>query len=210
MGRILVKTYGSLEKHETQEIKVDKFPLVIFTDSHTNTNNIDRLINKYPKCQLISLGDITYFPSKLEPFNKYSIEYFINHKIPTIFGNHDYFIASEFINDADWFLEHYHVSFLKSLPLGFKLVLPNNKHYLCYHCSPYDIWGHIDKGLTKENFLKLFPIEDNTLGVIIGHHHYHFTVDFPGLSCKLEGVGRLSKVGEYALLTENGIEKKML
>jgi len=125
---MIIKTYSAIDER-IGKIKIDKFPVVIFSDSHTNIVNIRRLQKLYPNSQLICLGDITFFPSTEGVWNKKSIDFFINHKIPCLVGNHDHFIAHEFLNEADWELEQYHVSFLRKLPLGFKLVLPDGSYY---------------------------------------------------------------------------------
>src|ERR1041384_2475697 len=118
-----------------QEIKVTKFPVILFSDSHTNTRNVDKLKELYPGKPLISLGDLTFlFAKPGEKWNSKSIQYFIDNKIPCLLGNHEQYVLHEsrFVHDIT--TEQF--KFLKSLPIGIKLVLPNNKHYLLFHHLP--------------------------------------------------------------------------
>lgn len=212
-----------------QEIKVINFPAIIFSDSHCNLKNLKELKRSYPTNQFICLGDITYlFSKKGEIFNQYSIEYFIDNKIPTLTGNHEshilgcstgdsfrpikifgQFDEGMLSEDLDIYdLTQQHIDYLKTLPIGFKLILPDNSNYLCFHNTPNDLWGYNDD-MDKNKFLNTYPIDKNTTEVIIGHHHKNFKVDFLNVISKLRGIGAL-RDGFYALLTENGIEIKKL
>ncbi len=102
-------------------------------------------------------------------------------------------------------------TYLKNLPRGFKLVLPDYTNYLCYHHRPTDIWGFPDRQPTQKEFLELYPqVNNQTNAVLKGHEHKNFVVDYPEIDTKLIGIGRLSVDGDYALLTENGIEYKKI
>ena len=50
---------------------------------------------------------------------------------------------------------------------------------------------------------------DDYDGIIIGHAHVSFIKTYPNVRRKIIGVGAL-KFGEYAILTENGLEHKKL
>ncbi len=189
-----------------QEISVNEFPLVIITDTHTNIENIDRLKATYPKHKFICLGDITFAFDKMTLSNSRSIQYFQSQKIPCLVGNHDEFVGE----CGDFELSKQDRGFINQLPLGFKLNLPDGSNYLCYHNRPNDLWSSTEEAFEEFAFRVTYPIDKGTKGVIIGHNHRHFVVDYPNIPCKLICVGRLSKDGEYALLTEKTIEFKKL
>src|SRR5690348_13191925 len=92
MSIIFTKTYN---QSNIKEIKITNFPVIIFSDSHTNLNNLKRLKELYPNNQFICLGDITFLFSKPgEQYNGNSIDYFIENKIPCLLGNHDQHVLS--------------------------------------------------------------------------------------------------------------------
>jgi len=219
-----------------QEIKIISFPLVIITDSHTNLKNIDLVRAKYPNSKIISLGDITFLFSKPgETRNHQSIDYFIQNKIPCLKGNHEQHLISCSIGDsltkalnqfdeyssfdADIYdLTQQQIDFLRKLPIGFKLILPNGKYYLCYHNEPKDLWSHKDY-LNANQFQDAYPIKNDCLGVIHGHLHSNFIHEYQGLVTKRIGIGQLCNSNHhtgknngknYGLLTENGIEFKKI
>ncbi len=222
------------------EIKIDKFPVIIFTDSHADISSIIRLKELYPTNQFICLGDITFLFSKPgETYNTLSIQYFIDHKIPTLLGNHEQHILScstgnslrialnkfdefsHFTDEDKYNLTQQHIDYLKSLPIGFKLILPNKTNYLLFHHAPDDLWSHYDENnLTENEFREKYSmIDENTLAIIHGHLHKNFTVKYPTIKTKRISVGQLcvsdhhtkNENGKnYALLTEKGIEFKKL
>ncbi len=233
MIKIFTKTYKNLN---IQEIKITKFPVVIFSDSHTNLANIRKLKELYPDNQFICLGDFTFLFSKPgETCNQKSIDYFIENKIPCCYGNHDLHILSCSVGnsltnikligsetDSDIYdLTQQQINYLRNLPIGLRLILPDGNHYLCFHHLPNDLWGHCqEKDLTKEQFLSNFPInEERTIAVLNGHLHRNFVVEYLGLKTKRIAIGQLcgkdhhsgeNTGGNYALLTENGIEFKKI
>ena len=220
MGKTFIKSYT---KTNIKEIKITDFPVVLFSDSHTNTRNIDRLFELYPNSPLICLGDITFLFSKPgETYNQKSIDYFIDKKIPCLQGNHDSHVLSCSLGNSLSFLDaihtdtdiydltQQHINYLQSLPIGFKLLLPGGDNYLLFHNSPNDLWGFRDESFKEFAFLKEYPIHDRTVAIIRGHEHRHFVIDFPNIRTKLITIGRLSKDGDYALLTEKGVEAKKL
>jgi hypothetical protein len=204
-----------------QTIKVEQFPLIIITDSHCNLENIRKLQELYPKNEIISLGDITTLWKQREEFNKFSIDFFINSKICTLLGNHEDFILAVDKNDRNiisnvtnknlqkYNLEKYHIDFLSSLPIGFKLDFLNGNYYLAFHNFPNDLWGFSDN-ITKEKFLDSYSVVcSNCIGVLVGHNHKSFIKTFEGIFTKLIGIGAL-KDKDYAILNEGGIQFKSL
>lgn len=209
-------------KMKIEEIHISKYPLVIITDVHCHINRIDIIRAKHRNCDIICLGDITDLFSKVwTDFNKTVIEYFIKNKIPCLTGNHEAFIVGCDSGDSfvisnvsdksmDYNVEPKHIEYLKSLPIGFKLVLPDGSNYLCYHNRPNDLWGFTNKkSLTAEQFKKTYPIEENTIGILHGHGHQSFIEEYENVKPKRFSIGAV-KEKEYALLTENGIEFKKL
>lgn len=183
-----------------KEIKIEKFPIVIFTDSHTNLSNIKKLKELYPNNQIICLGDFTFlFAKPGEKFNSYSIQYLIDNNIPCLQGNHESIIQD---NDD---ISCEQTTFLKNLPRGFKLIRPDGKYYLLYHNKPEDIWGQDNDDLTQEQFLNTYKlVNDNCLGVLRGHYHRSFIINYK--NCPLITIGRLSKYNEYLLLYEDNFK----
>ncbi len=206
---IYTKTYNNNNK--LKEIKVTKFPLVIISDTHTNIQNINKVRALYPDGNIICLGDICFlFAKPGEPFNAYSVQYFMDNKIPCLLGNHD-----SLYDEYDLFKPQ--KDFLKNLPSGFKLILPNGEYYLCYHNEPEEIWSHHDY-LNANEFQDKYPINEKCLGIIQGHLHRNFIHEYKGIKTKRIGIAQLCNSnrhsdndgGNYALLTENGIEFKKL
>lgn len=199
------------------EIKVTT-PLVIFTDSHTDILSIQKLLTIHHDCQFICLGDITnLWNENKDRANHTSIEFFTELKIPCLEGNHEAqllacesgtgLLARDIFGSADYDLTQQHIDYLRSLPRGFKLVL-QNATYLAYHNSPRCLWSFTKPPISKEQFVEKFPLHEVD-GILIGHQHTKFCAEFEGLSCKLHGIGAL-KFGEYAILTEKGLEHKRL
>ena len=212
-----------------QEIKVEKFPLVIITDSHTNLTNVRKARELHPDCQIICLGDITFlFAKEGDKYNHYSIDYFKENKIPCLKGNHEAYILQMSLGDSfaktlnrlegrassedPYDLTQQQMDYLRSLPIGFKLILPDKSEYLCYHNKPEDLWGFTHpKDIDEAHFVQIYKARSSrTKGIIIGHQHYHAKKHYDKSNCDLIVVGRLSKDGEYALLTERGIEFQKL
>jgi predicted phosphodiesterase len=210
---------------QIKEIKVDRFPVVIITDSHCHIKRISEIKSIYPHSQFICLGDITDLFSYNDAFNKHSIDYFIENKIPCLEGNHESFIKACYSGDGFTLSnvlvnvgaaptyrldEAVHIAYLKTLPTGFKVVLPSGEHYLCFHHEPNNLWNFNDKnGLSADNFKKIYPIDDKTLGVVHGHTHKAFLDEYDGVKAKRYSVGAL-KFKQYAILTEQGIHFKSL
>lgn len=220
-----------------QEIQIKEFPIIIFSDSHTNISNIRELQRLYPNKPLISLGDLTFLFSKPgETWNHKSIDFFAEHKIPCVVGNHDQHLLNcstgnsltkalnrfdEYSSfDADIYdLTQQHIDYLRKLPIGIKLILPNNKHYFLCHNKVRDLWGNIEESYKEFAFIKEFPINNDTIACLRGHEHREFIIDFPNVSTKLITIGHLcngdhhnteNKGKKYAIITENGVEFKQL
>jgi predicted phosphodiesterase len=215
-------------KINIQEINITNFPVVLASDTHCSLGNLNKLQQLYPNNLLLHLGDESFLWDQKGEGNKKTIQYFIDNKIPNILGNHSDFILGVHDNNrrivgnvTDKKLQKFNiteeqVSYLKSLPIGFKLILPNKKYYLLYHNIPSDLWIFNDKGsLTEQRFRELYLFDNDCLGVCQGHLHKNFIETFPNISTKRICIGHLcndkTKTGEnYALLTENGIEFKKL
>lgn len=210
-----------------QEINITKFPILIFSDSHTNLSNIRKLKELYPDSQIICLGDFTFlFAKEGEPFNKLSIQYFIDNKIPVCEGNHesyiiaaensDKFVTQRVIGKAPEFnLSKEHLQFLENLPRGFKLNLLDGHNYYCFHNEPKNLWNFPDK-IDEFYFRDNYISDKNSLGVIQGHLHINHIDNFIP---KRYIVGQLSGKnhhtgdntgGNYLLLTEKGLEYKKI
>jgi predicted phosphodiesterase len=197
-----------------QEIQIKEFPVVVFSDSHTNLSNIKRLKDLYPNNQFICLGDITFLYAKPgETRNSASIAYFMDNKIPCLLGNHDQYVLSttQFIHD----ITSEQLYFLNKLPIGLKLVLPNGDNYYCFHNEPNNLWNFpydIDDQYLKSNYF----FDDKTIGIIQGHFHLNRVDNFNPIRFV---VGQLCEsnhhTGEkngrnYLLIKENGVEFKKL
>ena len=201
MSKILIVKYDeSPRKIETVEIK--KFPVIIITDTHTNVKNIKEIKKIWPNNPIYCLGDITFLWNKESDFNKRSIQYFIDNKIPCLLGNHDEYITNNFL--WDWNIDIHQIEYLKNLPIGFKFLLPDGTHYLAFHNRPKDLWIFTEPGYKQRAFIEDYPINKQTRGVLIGHQHKHFVIDYPEILCKLYGIGRLSKDKDYAIIDKNG------
>jgi predicted phosphodiesterase len=192
------------DKMNIQEIKINKFPCVIFSDSHCNLSNIKKLKELYPDLQLICLGDIVFlWAKKGEKFNSQSIQYFIDNKIPACCGNHDVFLAWEDWDNTRYDLSSAHLNYLRNLPYGFKLILFNGKNYLLFHNKPQDLWGIDNMPLNEKQFLNTYKLIDkNCLGVLRGHYHVSSVVKYN--ICPLITIGRLSKDGYYGIINQDG------
>ena len=204
-----------------QKIHINKFPVVLISDSHTNLSNIRKLKELYPDNKIFSLGDICFLFSKPgERFNEYSIQYFIDNKIPTLASNHDVFVGWEDPDNTRYELPPHQIDYLRNLPYGFKIVLPYGKYYLLYHHAPKDLWGRNEKGsLTGDKLKEIYKFDDNCLGIIHGHLHQNFIEEFPNFKTKRISLGQLCgsnhHTGEnngnnYLLLTEKGLEYKKI
>jgi|SRR5579862_2442630 len=215
-----------------QEIQVTRFPLVVITDTHCNVKRISQIKSLYPHSQFICLGDITSLFAESEPFNKHSINYFIENKIPCIEGNHEKFILACFPKDPKtlsheeagtlgqvlfnigkapkYNLENGHIEYLRGLPKGFKINLPNGDHYIAFHHEPNNVWNFNDKGqINVEKFKGIYNVNEKTVGVLHGHVHKSFVEEFEGVRAKRYSIGAV-KYDDYAILTEDGIQFKKL
>lgn len=196
-----------------QEINIEQFPLVIFTDTHTNLANIKHLQGLYPNSQLVCLGDITNLWNKGEKFNEYSIQFFIENKIPCLKGNHEEHISAcqdggakyvfRAVSFGDFGISKSSLDYIKNLPTGFKINIPNGKHYLVFHNRPNDLWSFTEaSSLNEQKFKEVYPIDNNTIAVLHGHGHKNYSVQYSNVFH--HQIGAL-KYGDYALLTENGV-----
>lgn len=213
-----------------QEIKLTKPFAVIFSDAHCNINNIKKLQELYPGELLLSLGDSTFlFYKSGEKHNNNIIDFFIESKIPNLLGNHDsYLIAAErgnsFVLDRvmgsinDYNLTIQQLNYLESLPIGFKLILPNGQNYYCFHNEPRNLWNFPDR-ISEEYLRKNYIFDDHTKGICQGHLHKNQIDVFKGTPIKRYVIGQLCNSDHhsgnnngknYAILTEAGIKFKKL
>ncbi len=211
-------------------IKEKDFKIIIISDSHTNLSNIRKLKELYPDSQFISLGDLTFLHAKDgEQYNSHSIQYFIDNKIPTLEGNHESFLISAEQNDGletdrilgkapEFNLSKEHLNYLKSLPRGFRLILPDGNNYYCFHNEPFNLWNFPDK-ISEEYFKSNYIFDDRTISVLCGHLHKNQADIFPNIKTTRTVIGQLcnrnhhngkNNGGNYALLTEGGIELKTI
>jgi Calcineurin-like phosphoesterase len=219
-----------IKMNNIKEIQVTTFPLVIITDTHCHIKKIDQIREKHPNCQIICLGDITDLFQKGDKgdFNGHSIDYFIKNGIPCLIGNHEeHIISCEKILDGDslvqirilfneavslfdeYKLTNEQKDYLKNLPVGFKLILPDSSNYLCFHNRPNNLWTMTEAvDMTDEQFNEIYPMDEKTVGVIQGHNHKEFKVQYE--SGKIRYSLGPVKYGLYGLLTEQGIEFKRL
>jgi hypothetical protein len=202
------------------DIKVDKFPLIIISDVHNNLLNVHRILLKHKGDQVICLGDVVdLFNENKTDENQRTIDFFSESDIPCLLGNHEQqllacesgnsLLISSALHSPDYGLTQQHLNFLKSLPIGFKLILPDLINYYCFHNRPLDLWSFTVPPFDREQFRSSYPFDSYTQEIIIGHNHQNFLLSFPAILCKLRGIGAL-KLGDYAVLTETGIEVKKL
>lgn len=216
-----------------QEIKLTKFPVIIITDSHCHVKRVNELKSQFPHQEFLCLGDVTDLFNKKDAFNKHSLQFFMDTKIPCLQGNHEEHILAclnaengdtltqwkvlpRFDEYAAIFDEYRvdkkHHEYLKTLPDGFKLILPNGKHYLCFHNRSRDKWSFTEEHTftSVDEFVKAYPmIDGNTLGVLHGHGHKSFVKEYGLFPTKHYSIGAL-KFKEYATLDENGVHHKHL
>ena len=193
-----------MDKNRILTIELETFPAIIFTDTHTDIQSIQKLQKLYPEDQMLCLGDITSIFSKgWNDANIRSIQFFMDSQIPCLMGNHDSVVG--FDNSPDYQdIPASQKEFLKNLPRGCRLMLPDKTNYFCYHNRPDDLWSFTEKHtLSKSEFLNAYPVLPETRGVLIGHQHMNFVRDYG--SVLLIAVGRLSEDGYYALLDKGGV-----
>jgi predicted phosphodiesterase len=189
-------------------IKIDEYPLIIVTDIHSNLLNLMRIKQLYPNNNIICLGDIVNLWDKgMTDANLKITDYFIQNKIKCLQGNHDEWVAG---NKNLYKITPEHEKYLGYLPILFVISLPDGKEYKCYHYRPRDFWSSEEpKNLSYLGFCEVYGSIDDNDGVIIGHLHKPFIINYPNARRKFMGVGSL-KFGEYGVLTENGLEFKKL
>ena len=204
-------------------IQITRFPLVIFTDAHCHLNKIREVRRRHPHSKIISLGDSTDLFSTWENFNRHMLNYLIEQQIPMLEGNHESYIRASRTYESEplshvliggnpphFNLDDHHVEFLTNLPRGFRLDMPDGTHYLCYHNTPNELWGHYEQGdWTEAQFNRIYNPADQTVGIIHGHLHKMFVEEFKHTRAKRYSVGAL-KFKNYCLLTEQGIVYKSL
>ena len=191
-----------------ENIKIDEYPLIIVTDIHSNLLNLMRVKQLYPNNKLICLGDIVNLWDKgIGDFNHKIIDYFIENRIKCLQGNHDEWVGG---NRIKYRISSEQEKYLTNLPVCFVIDFPDGKTYKCYHYRPNDFWGMEEpKQLSYLGFCDAYGSVDDIDGVIIGHTHQSFIINYAKARRKFMGVGAL-KFGEYGILTDNGLEHKKL
>lgn len=184
------------------------YPILLITDVHTNLFNLRRVINKHPNHTVICLGDITNLWDKaITSANTDTVNYFIKSKIICLKGNHDEYVGG---NPITYQLDDAAVKYLVNLPITIHIETTDGKEYKLYHYRPHDFWSLSDPNqLSLSDFCNIYGMIDTHEAVLIGHLHKSFNKSFDGHKRKLIGIGAL-RDGEYALLTENGIEHHKL
>ena len=200
-----------------RNIKINNFPVIVITDSHTNIENIKELKNLYSGNRFISLGDFTSVKKLYGSDNSESVDYFIDNKIDSLLGNHDKFIynvktGKEKFSSLVPFaygVKRSHTNYISKLPVGIRLELPNGENCLCFHNHPNQLGGEISDVYSTKNFVKNYMVDKNTTNVLTGHKHFNCSYTFNGIKCKLNRVGAL-KNGDYGILDEDGFKFKNL
>jgi len=186
----------------------NSFSIGLLGDSHNQNDKIDEILNKHPEItQWIHGGDLTSFdyPSAADN-NKTEEWYFKNkHKFVTLVkSNHDHVVAQKYINithDFAWALAQHSKQV--------KIILPDLSELLIYHSRPNDFWEFTDKTIPEREFIDEYPTDELTRAVVIFHNHSQFKKNFVAIDAELWSIGAV-KDGNYAILTENGIEFKKL
>ena len=206
-----------------QEINIDKLPIVIISDCHCKLENLQKVKSLYPHYKIISLGDNCDLYARNSNSNQLIIQWLIDNNIQSTSGNHEEHISGVVNGTTIMFLDNHNnidinyynipqhqCEWLKELPRGFKLNLPDGKYYLLYHHLPLDVWSFKDQGkLTKQEFIDAYKFDDNCLSVIHGHLHLNFMEEFPNLSTTRISLGAL-KFGWYAIINEDGVNLNQL
>ena len=183
--------------------------LVIITDIHGNLGNTQRVLDLYPKSQIICLGDITnLWDENVTQEHQTIIKFFAQKEIPCVIGNHDIHV---FQNPQTYGIDDESIRFLYQLPVGLTLKTSNNLNFAFFHHKPHDFWGHCDiTKMTYEEFCLSYDAEkDNLDMVFIGHLHKPYTLRFSGKNKAIVSVGAL-KDGWYAVYKDGIIEHKKL
>lgn len=181
------------------EYTIGNLPIGIISDIHGNSLPAITAINKHPEItQWFCLGDIVDYSDRFGS-NEPTVEWIKNFLLPCIIGNHD----KEAVKDSK--VNHKHREYIRSLPESFKLTLPNGKHLLCYHSLPGDLNTFVDPHFTEREFMDSYPIEDDTVAILIGHNHRQFKNVYPYYNPELWSVGSIGVNDQYAIVDSNGI-----
>jgi predicted MPP superfamily phosphohydrolase len=188
-------------------LKYEAYPIILVSDVHCNLFNLQRLIQKYKDHNFVCLGDITDLWDKSGiDANSKIINYFMEHKIPCLMGNHDEYVGSE---NVKFKINSQQSKYLLELPVAFNIELPNSKSYKFYHYRPHDFWSIEDTNISYSRCCEIYGYTDFDEAIVIGHTHSAFVREYANKRRKFIGLGAL-KFGEYGILTENGIEFKKL
>lgn len=188
-----------------QDIEIKSLPVGIVTDSHTDLTNLEKLKSQYS--QLICLGDFTSTKKIMGHDNDISVTAFRESGIPCLRGNHEEFIRK--VKTGTWPLPFaYSLSrenrkFIASLPIGFRLLLPNGDKLLCFHNRPNEVGGASKNPWDVLDLIRDYPIDCHTTAVLTGHTHTSLIRGYKELDVKFVRCASLQD-GGYAEIDENG------
>jgi len=168
--------------------------LGLISDVHNRTDLVEKILSRHPDIKRWAcLGDIVdmfdHAPSDA------TAQWWADHDIPTLLGNHDSTVASNF-----W-AGHVACCWLRSLPHAFRIWLPTGMEMLAYHSLPQDNVTFVEPAITEREFLDdFFTADENTLSVLVGHNHLQFHKEFQHTRADLWSIGAV-KEGRYAVWT---------
>jgi hypothetical protein len=187
------------------DIEVKSLPVGIITDSHTDLVNLEKLKDKYS--QLICLGDFTSTHKVMGNENDNAVSRMRESGIPCLMGNHEAFIHK--VKTGTWplpfaySLSRKNLDFIGGLPIGFRLLLPNDTTTLCFHNRPNDLGGHGVSPMDVIDLISEYPIEYNTSAVVTGHNHLGLIRGYKELDVKFVRCASL-KDGGFAEIDKDG------
>jgi len=188
------------------DIKITSLPVGIITDSHTDLTNLEKLKDKYN--QIICLGDFTSTRKPLGWENDKSITALRKSGIPCLRGNHEQCIynlkTSKFPLPFTYDISEENLDFIGNLPIGFRLILPNQNNLLCFHNKPDELGGRGLSPITDLQLMKEYPIDVSTTAVITGHNHMAWLKQFVNLGVEFIRCASL-KDGGYAEIAKDGL-----
>lgn len=184
---------------KTAIYSIEDFPIGIISDIHGNFKRAKDAIASHPEVkQWFCLGDVVDYTDRYKS-NDAAIEWWKTTNIPTILGNHDRDFAYAFRSDMGT------IQWIRELPRAFRLLLPTCVNILGYHSLPGDMVTFVNPGFTEREFVDQYPIDEDTVAVIIGHNHKQFKSIFYGCTAELWSVGSVGVFGDYATIDLEGI-----
>jgi len=194
-------------------IKVESYPILIASDSHCNNDKLDAIKNKHPEITTrFFLGDLFNFVDLQGRFTKEGdketgewLKKNINEWYFVI-GNHDAVCVKNWwqydINEETYNLV------AGKFQISYDLIIGDVK-YLLLHSKPKSLWDFINPGYQFRELEEDFPNHEEYRASISGHCHKECKHNFIDTDFEIWQVGA-ARDGDYAILTENGIEFKKL